>query len=203
MSGPTMTLQEGSAWVRSLARTLPTAARVGLYSAGLRLVSDLQTDAGLPFDKGHYRAGWRCQQTPQGADIFNVTLQGLLIEEGVRGANVKIGRAMITALMEWAKRHGLGVTYQFGAKVGKLAKSKGGSGKQYWTKTLMKVKPTEEILRGIAWAIAKNIQKRGLYRRPDGSHGGLFPLRKLFDQKARLYMEQEIKREVLRYVGGQ
>jgi hypothetical protein len=197
-----MSINEGAAWVRSLARTVPSAARLGLYSAGLRLVSDLQSDASLPFDKGHYKAGWRVQQTPQGADIYNVTLQGLLIEEGVRGANVKIGRAMIGALMEWAKRHGLGVTYQFGAKVGKLAKSKGGSGKAYWTKTLMKVKPPEEALRSIAWAIAQSIKKRGLYRQPGGTYGGLFPLRKIFEQRARLYMEQEIKREVLRYAGG-
>jgi hypothetical protein len=187
-----MSLKDGSAWVRGLANNLPTAAKRGLYSAGLRIMADLQNDNSLPRDRGTYRAGWRCDPTDQGAEVHNVAMHGLFIEESVRSENVKIGRRMIDALAEWAKRKGLGVTYKAIAP-GK----KGGawvSGKGY----VKAIKATKDELRAIAWAIAISIKRRGLFNAPIG----LKPLANAFKLNGRRYAEEEVKREVMKAAFG-
>jgi len=185
-----MSLKQGSAWVRGIANNLPTAAKRGLYSAGLRIMSDLQNDNSLPRDRGMYRAGWRCEPTDYGADVYNVTNQALFIEHSVRPENVKIGPKVIQALAEWVKRKGLGVTYKavaLGKKGGQWVEGHG---------YVKKMKPAAaEILR-IAWAIARTHKKRGIFNSPVG----LRPLQTAFGKNARRYAEAEVKREISRTI---
>jgi hypothetical protein len=185
-----MSLKQGATWVRSLSNNFPTAAKRGLYSAGLRIMADLQNDNALPRDRGTYRAGWRCDPTDYGADVYNVANHAIHIEGSVRPENVKIGRPMIDALAEWAKRKGLGITYkpvQEGKKGGRWVAGKG---------YVRAIKPAANALRQIAWAIAMSIKRRGLFNSPFG----LRPLKTAFEKNARRYAEAEVKREIERSV---
>ena len=88
------------------------AAKRGLLSAALRSVQTIvaviiPSRVPAPVDRGAFNAGWRAVETPDGAMFFNPTFQAPLIEDGVRGSSVKVGRAMIDALSAWAERHGL------------------------------------------------------------------------------------------------
>lgn len=88
------------------------AALRGLLSAAMRGVQTIQTDIipsrnPSPVDKGVYRAGWRFGPIDGGAEVWNDDPTAGLIEEGVRGSNVKPGRAMVTALTEWVMRKGI------------------------------------------------------------------------------------------------
>jgi site-specific recombinase XerC len=109
-----ITFAQAPAWVSKLDGELRKAAQRGLYSAGLRLQSKIvnevipQTRPHPPVDRSLYRAGWRLRRLAADAVlVFNATAQAAFIEGGVRKKNVKIGRAMIDALAEWAKRKGL------------------------------------------------------------------------------------------------
>lgn len=94
-----------------------------------------------PVGRGTYRDGWRYFRIPEGARIENrVYPQAPLIEFGVRGSSIKIGRAMIIALSEWIAMKGLAF------------------------------KNPGDTLEGVAWAIAKSMQKRGIFNEGD-SHG--------------------------------
>jgi hypothetical protein len=181
-----ISLKQGAGWVRNIGNQFPSATRRGLYSAGLRIMQDLQNDNSLPRDRGTYRAGWRCEQTPDGAEVFNIATHGPFIEHSVRGTNVKIGRAMINALTEWIKRKGIGVTYKPSAK-GQWVSGEG---------RVRKVKPSLEAMRNMAWAIAKSMQKKGIFNSPYG----LKPLATAFARNARRYAETEIKHELMKLV---
>lgn len=63
-----------------------------------------------PVDRGVYRASWKTQMIPNGAEVYTDAPQAPFIENEVRAENVKIGRLMIIALREWVKRHGLAET---------------------------------------------------------------------------------------------
>lgn len=173
--------------MRGLSNQMPSAAKRGLYAAALRIVADLQNDGSLPRDRGTYRAGWRADPTDEGADVYNVATHGLFVEEGVRGENVKIGRAMIDALAEWAKRKGIGIVYRPVQKGGKLVAGKG---------RVRAIRPSLDRLREIAWAIAVSMKRRGIFNAPHG----LKPLANAFKANARRYAEEEVKREILRSI---
>lgn len=88
------------------------AAKRGLLSAALRSVQVIVSEiipsrVPQPVDRGAFLAGWRAVETPDGAEIFNSAYHAPFIEEGVRGSNVKPGRAMIQALAAWAQRKGM------------------------------------------------------------------------------------------------
>ena len=99
--------------LRDVKAGMQKAGKRGLYSAALRLSTHIQTviipqTTPQPVDRGVYKAGWGAQsveKTPDGAEIYNTTPTAAHIEHGVK--NVKIGRAMIQALAEWAKRKGV------------------------------------------------------------------------------------------------
>ena len=118
----------------------------GIHSAALLTVREIQTRIipnlkPTPVDRGTSRAGWRAETTEDGADVVNTVPQTLFIDQGVPAASVKIGRAMITALAEWARRKGM---------LGKGAKRGSEEGES------------------VAWGIAMNMRKRGIFQKGQG-----------------------------------
>lgn len=109
-----ITLKEaGEEFGQKLPKRMKEAALRGLVSAAERGVAVVKAElipaaVPQPVDRGLYRAGWRSYPLPsgRGAAIENLEPHAGLIEHGVRASAVKIGRAMIAALAEWAKRHG-------------------------------------------------------------------------------------------------
>lgn len=95
-----------------LPKRMKAAALRGLLSAAHRgvavVVAELIPAAvPQPVDRGTYKAGWIAVEVPDvGALVLNQEPHAGLVEHGVRASSVKIGRAMIQALAEWAKRHG-------------------------------------------------------------------------------------------------
>ena len=93
-------------------KRLIAASRRGLYSAALLGVQRILTRiipsrSPQPVDRGVYKSGWRALMEDDGAVIENLEPSAILIEEGVRGGNVKIGRLMLTALAAWVVRKGI------------------------------------------------------------------------------------------------
>lgn len=103
-------LSDAPAWFAVLGeKKLRPAALLGLYSAALRSVQTIQAAivpslTPQPVDRGLFRAGWHAFKTFDGAVIENIEPHAVFVEFGVRGSAVKIGRAMIVALTEWAER---------------------------------------------------------------------------------------------------
>lgn len=148
-----------------------SAAIRGLLSAAMRGVQVIQTSIipsrnPSPEDRGTYKAGWHFGPIVNGAELWDDSPAAAFIEDGVRAANVKPGRAMLTALAEWALRKGL-------VSDPKEAKS-------------------------AAFAIARNMQKRGIFNR--GSTG-LGILREFVEKYAETYSKEEIEREIARELG--
>lgn len=124
------------------------AAERALYAAALRVVQRILTviipkEKQPPVDRGAYRAGWKAKKIPKGAEVRNTLPYAAIIEYGARAENIKIGRAMIIALKGWVLRKGLGLP----------------NGGSKWDRQ----KAAEQM----AWAIAKAMQKRGIYG-PEG-----------------------------------
>jgi len=184
---------EAGKWFRSIGQQIPTVAVNGLHSAALRILSDVQNDDRAPKDKGIYRAGWRVVREADGATIYNATTQSIFIEHGVRAENVKIGRKMITALAEWAKRHGIGSTVR--ASTGG-SRGRGRAG--------VFARGSVKNFESIAWAIAKNIQKRGLFNSEwearTGKRRGV--LGYWLKKNAARYIREEVSAELLRFMRG-
>ncbi len=89
------------------------AIRAGLLSAAIRTVSHIKTEIvpklqPVPFDRGVYLASWMFMPTPEGALVYNDQPYAGIIDQGVAPGRVKVGRAMIDALVEWIKRKGIG-----------------------------------------------------------------------------------------------
>jgi len=151
------------------------AAHTAIHAAALHIVQDIQVrlipaQKPPPVDRGIYRAAWRVRSTKRGADIINASVQAPLIEGGVRAANVKPGRVMIDALAKWAKRKGL----------------VGGKGKR-----------ATDAARGVAFAIAHSMRKKGIFNR--GSAGGKGGLRIL--EQGLQGLEGYLKKELQRALG--
>lgn len=145
----------------------------GLLSAAQRLVGAIQNEVipqepRVPVDRGVYRAGWKARPNEHGAEIGNETPHAVFIEDGVRGDHVKPGREMILALTQWIKRKGI---------VGTAA-------------------PDGSTLDAtqLAWAIARSMQKRGIFNRGVG----LKIMDKAVRRYARRFIEEEVKRELER-----
>ncbi len=179
MPALTIPLKEAGPWVARLGRAMPEAAHRGLVAAAFRLAGHLKT-LRLPLDRGTYRAGWNAEKTDDGAAVFNKTIQAVLVEGGVRPENVRIGRKMIDALAEWAGRKGLGST---------------GSSKIAWRRR----RAAPDVLRGIAWGVARNIKKRGLF---EAQNGGMRPLEKATKTVGVEFVRQEVLRAIKREFGA-
>lgn len=157
-------LDRADVWVAGVEKGMERAVVLGLRSAALRGVQEIvariiPSRSPMPVDRAVYRAGWRALFLPNGADIENLEPVAILIEEGVRAANVKPGRAMIKALAAWAIRKRIA---------------------------------TAEDAEGIAWAIAKTMQKRGIF----GRGMGLGILKELVEHHLEGFVQEEVAREL-------
>lgn len=167
--GHSIDIEDAPAWAARLGPEMKSAVVRGLRSAALRGVQDIvgriiPSRSPVPFDRGFFRAGWKAiVDIPDGADIENAEPHAPFVEGGVRARNVKIGRAMLDALAAWAKRKGI---------VGKRAAA------------------NEQ--RSIAFAIAKNLQKRGIFR----GGKGMEVLKELVEQHLPAIIDEEIRREL-------
>lgn len=133
---------------RHLEMSIEKVGKRALLAVAMRVVQRITTEIipalrPQPVDRGAYRAGWRAKRIPEGAEVVNTVLQALFIEDGVRGENVKIGRKMIDALAAWVRRKGIG------AKADKNGKMR---------------KPSPDEARAIAWAIAVEMKKKGIFQ---------------------------------------
>jgi hypothetical protein len=146
-------------------------------------------------DRGIARAGWRAEEISDGAVVFNKVLQAGLMELGVRPDHVKIGRKMIDALTEWAKRKGLGAEY---ASVRKKVQGSGAGKSATYQTVQRRIKPSDEALRGIAFAIANSMKKRGIFK-PE--FGGLRTLERTTKSLGPSYVRQEVVREIRKVFG--
>lgn len=174
--GRIYTLKDAGLMLGDLKGSMKAAAHRGLLAAAYRIVEHIVSDIipGLdnpPVDRGIYRAGWRARRIEEGAIVENVSPHAVFIEYGVRGSHVRIGRAMIDALAAWVRRKGIG---------GRNVVSKSGKTR------LVKASATEA--RQIAWAIAKDMERFGIFR-PKG-------LRVL--EKASKRFPEFIREEVIR-----
>jgi hypothetical protein len=145
-------LEDADQFVNVLASGFKEAAKRGLLSAAHRTISHIQTNvipatAPMPVDRGVYKAGWRAEMTENGAIIFNDVPYAAVIENGGKAKSVRIGPAMILAITEWVIRKGIGSS---------TVTSKKG------TTRIVKATVTEATK--IAWAIAKNMQAKGLFK---------------------------------------
>jgi hypothetical protein len=166
-----ITLEQAPAWVGRLEGELKRAALRGLYSAAQRMVGvvgeTIANESRVPVDRGIYKAGWRARALPDGATYSNATPHGVLIEDGVRADHVKPGRQMIDALAAWVVRKGL-----VGAARGVEAAAEG---------------------RRIAWAIAKSMQKKGIF-----NNGGGLKIMAKANRRLPAILEEEVRREIER-----
>jgi hypothetical protein len=142
-----ISIDQAPGWVKNLEGELHRAALKGVRSAGQRLVSHIQTEvipaeARVPVDRGIYKAAWRSTPDPNGCTVHNDSPHAGFIEDGVRGKNVKIGRKLIDALVDWVQRKGL-------------------------TRDVSRNSKTAAA-RQIAWGIAKSMQQRGIFNEGSG-----------------------------------
>lgn len=161
-----ITIDQAPEWIRKLEDKRRKAAERGLVSAAHRVVNYIQTEIipkepRVPVDRGTYRAGWRARRIEGGALVYNNVPHAEIVEHGAKAENIKIGKKMIDALAEWVARKGM------------TGNAKG-------------VERAAEARR-IAWAIAKSMQKNGIFNRG----GGLKIL-----EKARKMIGQFIQEEV-------
>jgi hypothetical protein len=164
-------LKDAAGFIDSkLGPAIREGAKRGLFSAALRMVQEIQlrtipATVPQPSARGFYKAAWRAEETPDGAEFFNTMPYAAMIEYGVRAGNVKIGTGMISSLADWVKMKGL-------------------------------ARDTNEAWH-IAWAIAKDMRKRGIFNKGTG-------LRIMERASVHLpqIVQEEVEREVERALGG-
>lgn len=110
--GNVIDISVAPAWVDGLLPEMKAAAARGCLAAAQRGVSEIvgriiPSRSPQPIDRSIYRAGWKAEPAEGGADLYNAEAHAVLIEDGVRAANVKVGMLMLRALASWAERKGL------------------------------------------------------------------------------------------------
>jgi hypothetical protein len=184
MVARSITIDEAPQWVMDLRKELKEASIRGMQSAALRLLQHIQvtvigstkdarTGYGPPVDRGAYRASWRKRNVPTGAIVESTLPYAAIIEFGARPQNVRIGRAMITALTEWVMNKGLAGH-----------RPKGTDQVEYYANA-----------RNIAWAIAVSMKKTGIFNNGQG----LRVLERAAKEIPR-FVKEEVDRELARVV---
>jgi hypothetical protein len=159
-----------------LGAKVASGARRGITSAAFRGLGIIQNElipaeSPQPIDRGAYRAGWRVEPTDHGADIVNDLPYAPVVEWGARAENIKVGRAMIQALAEWAKRKGFSPP----------SIPRGGDPDKAWER--------------IAWAISTAMKTRGIFNR-EGRRG--LRIGEKAAARVRAFLQEEIARELSR-----
>jgi|SRR5271166_52598 len=180
----TYTIEEAGKWLNVVSKDAEEACIRGLNSAALRTVQHIQTVIipGIspePVATGAYKAAWRVEKLPNGAEVVNTTIQSIFIEHGVKAGNVRISRKMIEALAAWVRMKGVG---------GKVKVSKSGIHR------IQRVSADEAV--SIAWAIAKSMQKTGIFNKGEG----LKVLENAGKQVPR-FIKEEVARELKKTFG--
>ena len=151
------------------------AGRLGTLSAAARLVQVIKSrlipaEDPPPVDQRAYSNAWDFEPTATGARVYNDSPHAPVIEYGARAENVKVGRAMIDALAEWAVRKGL------------VGRGRGS----------IQARSAEQEAQSFAWAVATNMRKRGIFNR--GSEG--LGIARKASALAPALVEQEIRAEL-------
>lgn len=176
--GQVVDIKDSKSVIDKLEADVRKTILAGLLSAGYRLVSHIQNvvipnEPRIPVDRGIYRAGWRVLPIPNGAYVHNTTPYAGIIEEGVKGENVKPGKAMIDALTVWVLRKG-------------LVKKKG--------RGVSANAAAEQEARAVAWAIAMSMQKKGIFDKGQGLH----ILKKATDAMLKSFVFEEVAKAMKR-----
>ena len=151
----------------------------GLRLAAVRGLQTIQTviipsRTPQPVDRGIYRAAWKVASIPDGAELYNDSPVGPIIEGGVRAANVKIGKALIDALTAWVIR------------------------KRLVKPVISKKQPSMiAAATAMAWAIAKAARQGKGFHNPNPS-GGLRIMQELNDRYIRDFVRESVTRELER-----
>lgn len=172
-----ITIDLAPEWLRKSGDLVKKAAILGMRTAAARSVTHIQTviipntrlSSGRlapPVDTRAYTAGWRAKPLDKGALITHINQRiAAIIEHGVKARNVKIGRAMLTALASWALRKRIVTTTAEAAQIAwAIAKTFEKNGME-GRKVLERAQP--EIRMFIRREVARNISealKRGSTR---------------------------------------
>lgn len=177
-SMPTFDLSQHDELAKWLQQGTREGVNKGLLSAAQRLVGVIQNEL-IPAERpppvfdAHYRDGWHAAPVALGAEVWNDMPYAGVIDGGARAANIKVGRKMVDALAEWARRKGL-----TGHAAGKRS-----SPEAY------------AAARSIAWAIARAMQTKGIFNR-DGREG--LQIAEKAKKRAFEFVGEEVERQVRR-----
>lgn len=146
-------ISEAEEAARYLGLSIDKAAKRAILATAIRVVQQITTvvipgEPRQPVDRSAYRAAWRARPDPDGATVSNSMPYASVVEYGAKAENVKISRAMIIALTGWVMRKGIGMS--------RTPLRKG------TTRAAAKAQRATEA-RQIAWAIAKGMQKKGIF----------------------------------------
>jgi hypothetical protein len=174
----TIDLKDAAGYFGDWAAKNQEAAVKGLRLAAVRCLGTIQaviipSRDPQPVDRGIYRAGWKVQSLPNGAEFYNDSPAAAIIEGGVRASNIKIGRKMLDALAQWAIRKGI-------VKISGRKKSS----PSIWDEAM-----------GIAWAIAKKAKAgKGIHNQRSG--GGLQIMAQCNHDFTHRYVVEEVTRQL-------
>jgi hypothetical protein len=169
-------------YVGTLSDDMIEAGRIGMLKAAERGVQTIvcqliPSRSPQPVDRAIFKAGWKTERIDDNTvAIFNPEPHAPNIEFGVRAENIKVGRAMLKALTEWALRKGI---------VGNkdvVKNAKGG------------VAGTPPVV----WAIVNAMKKRGIFNR--NGKQGLRIMDELVEKHINLYLREAIALEIKRAV---
>lgn len=149
-------------WARA---GLMGGSKKGTISSAMKMVQIITTEIipaieRPPVDTRAYAAGWRVEMSENGANVVNTLPYASIIEFGAREENIKIGRKMIDALTAWVLRKGLMMDRESGKMSVRPRKAS----------NMEERINHEQEARNLAWAIAKGMQKRGIFNR-NGQRG--------------------------------
>lgn len=164
-----ITIDLAPEWLRRSGDKVKKAAILGMRTAAARSVTHIQTviipntrlasgRLAPPIDTRGYTAGWRAKPLDKGAIITHVNQKlAAIVEHGINAKNVKIGRAMLTALASWALRKRIATTTAEAAQVAwaiaKTFEKKGMEGR----KVLERAQP--DIRQFVRREVARNISE--------------------------------------------
>ncbi len=151
----TFSLHDSVGIHKELTGWLKGAGLVALTASAHRIVEKIITDiipntSPSPVDRGAYRAAWRVRDMDDGSVIENVSKHGPFVDLGVPGARVRVGKKMIVALTAWVIRKGMVGSSSVKTKRRRVSAS------------------DKKQAVGIAWAIAKSMQKNGIFNHGKG-----------------------------------
>jgi Bacteriophage HK97-gp10, putative tail-component len=173
-------ISEAEEVARYLGFSIDAVAKRAILATANRVVQHITTQiipntSPQPVDRGAFRAGWKAKKDPDGAEVRNTLPYASIIEYGARAENIKIGRKMIEALAAWVRRKGIGG-------------SKTASGRVR--------RPSVEEATSIAWAIAKTMQKKGIFNGGKGLRvleRALVIVQNAFAQELKTELEREYR----------